>query len=189
MAYTPDSTPGLESQKIGIANKIIAGLENQPGLDVLPATAALPRILTGIWRMTGYKFKMIGHGRMRETFDICAQSGDSIGLVLKLGSKQATARDIALTLMFPEDRAKIYAATDYGVVADYVSTVIGFDDPRTKTEDFEKWSEQMNARYIGLTNGDIGFIGARPVIFGSSTRVIRHDAKIGTSSTQQTRTV
>lgn len=189
MAYTPESTPSLESQKFGVAKKIITALESQAGLDVLPAQAALPRILTGVWKLSGYKFKLLGHGRMRFVFDIVGQSGDSIGLVLKLGCKQATSRDIALTLVYPEDRAKIYGASEYGVVVEKVDCIKQVSDPRIETPEFKARVIEFADRYIGVSYEDVGYIGDRIVMIGSSTRVIKKDAKIGTSSTQQIRTV
>lgn len=189
MAYTPTSTPSLDSMRRSIAAKIIKALESQPGIDVLPANSALPRILTGIFKLTGIKFKHIGHGRMREVFDIVLPDGSDLGIVLKLGNKQATARDIALTLVYPEDRASIYGATDYAVVVDRVECIDRISDPRIQTPEFVARAEEFASRYLGVTYADTGYIGDRIVMIGSSTRVIKHDEKQATSSTQQVRTV
>lgn len=171
------------------ARAVINALECQAGLDVLPAQAALPRILTGVWKLSGYKFTLIGHGRMRDVFDIVAQSGDSIGLVLKLGSKQATARDIALTLAFPDDRAQIYAATEYGVVAERVDFITQVSDPRIQTPEFKERMAALEARYIGLSYSDLGYVNDKIVVIGSSTRVLKKDAAVKGSASQQIRTV
>src|SRR5271157_3624185 len=137
MAYTPDSMPSLASQRQHVAEDILNALACQPGVDVIPAASAMPRLLDGVYKRTQNQFTHIGHGRHREVFDIL-MAGERLGLVLKLGNKQSTARDIALTLAFPEDWAKIYGAFDYGVISEHASMVTGFDDPRIKTEEFKK---------------------------------------------------
>jgi len=164
-------TPGYVRRK-EIAAKVINALERQAGLDTLPAQVSMARILTGVFKLTGVKFKPLGHGRMRWTFDVVSP-GEDLGIVLKLGSKQATARDIALTLAFPEDRAQIYAATEYGVVAERV-------EPRARIfhtdEEFDNFiAERFQGRYIGVGLDDLGQIGDRIVMIGSSTRVIKKD--------------
>lgn len=168
------------------ARDIIAALECQSGLDTLPAQASLPRILTGIFKITGHKFKLVGHGRMRDVFDVLSPDGEDLSLVLKLGNKQATARDIALTLAFPDDRAQIYAATEYGVVAERVG-------PRTcvflTDEEYDAFiAERFQGRYIGVGLDDLGQIGDRIVLIGSSTRVVKKDAAVKGSASQQIRT-
>jgi hypothetical protein len=191
MAYTPASNESglhtLLNRRIAAAKAIIAALERQAGLDTLPAQVAMARILTGVFKLTGVKFKPLGHGRMRWTFDVVSP-GEDLGIVLKLGSKQATARDIALTLAFPEDRAQIYAATEHGVVAERVDVIAQVSDPRIDTEAFKARSAQFAERYIGVQYEDVGFIGDRIVMVGSSTRVIKKDAANPTSSTRQIRT-
>ena len=171
-----------------VAAAVIHALECQAGIDVLPAAAALPRILTGIFKMTGFKFKHIGHGRMRDVFDIVS-SHEDLGLALKLGSKQATARDIALTLVYPEDRARIYAATEYGVVVERVDCIEKISDPRITTPEYTARGEEFAKRYIGVSYADTGYIGDRIVMIGSSTRVIKQDALKPGSASQQIRTV
>jgi len=177
-----------ETRRKQVAAAVIRALESQSGIDVLPAAVALPRILTGIFKMTGFKFTHIGHGRMRDVFDIVAP-GEDLSLVLKLGSKQATARDIALTLVYPEDRAQIYAATDYGIVVERVDCINKISDPRIQTPEYLARGEEFAKRYVGVSYADTGYIGDRIVMIGSSTRVIKHDEKNATSSTQQIRTV
>jgi hypothetical protein len=177
----------MDARRREIAAKVVNALESQAGLDTLPAQVAMARILTGVFKKTGVKFKPFGHGRMRWTFDIVAP-GEDLGIVLKLGSKQATARDIALTLAFPDDRAQIYAATEYGVVAERVDVIAQVSDPRIDTPQFQARAEQFAERYIGVQYEDVGYIGDRIVMIGSSTRVIKKDAHNPTSSTQQIRT-
>lgn len=169
------------------AAAVITALERQSGIDVLPAQAALPRILTGVFKLTGFKFKHLGHGRERETFDITSPTGEDLGLVLKLGSKLSNARDIRLTLVYPEDRAKIYAVTDYGVVVERVDCITKISDPRLQTPEFKARAAEFEKRYIGVTYTDLGFIGDRIVMVGSSTRVLKQDALSPSSSTQQWR--
>jgi hypothetical protein len=179
-----------ETKRKQAATAVIHALESQSGIDVLPAQAALPRILTGIFKMTGFKFTLVGHGRMRDVFNIVSPPPhEDLGLVLKLGSKQATARDIALTLAYPDDRARIYAATDYGVVVERVDCISQISDPRITTPEYMARGEEFTKRYIGVSYADTGYVGDRIVMVGSSTRVIKHDEKSATSSTQQVRTV
>ncbi len=188
MAYEPAALEsGIQTHRAKIAKEVVYALECQAGLDTLPAQVAMARILTGVFKKTGVKFKLIGHGRMRWTFDII-EPGIDLGMVLKLGSKQATARDIALTLAFPDDRAQMYAATEYGVVAERVDVITQVSDSRIDTKAFKERSEQFAERYIGVQYEDVGYIGNRIVMIGSSTRVIKKDAKNPTSSTQQIRT-
>jgi hypothetical protein len=196
MAYTSTSNEsGLQTllnRRLAAAAKIVAALECQSGLDMIPAQAALPRILTGVFKKSGYKFKHVGHGRMRDVFEVVS-SDESLNLVLKLGNKQATARDIALTLAFPDDRAQIYAATEYGVVAERVDCITKISDPRLQTEAFKKRIEQFAERYIGVSYEDVGYINgntvadlaSRIVVIGSSTRVIKKDAAVKGSASQQ----
>lgn len=121
---------------------------------------------------------------MRDVFEVVS-SDEYLNLVLKLGNKQATARDIALTLAFPDDRAQIYAATEYGVVAERVDCITKISDPRLQTEAFKKRIEQFAERYIGVSYEDVGYINgntvadpaSRIVVIGSSTRVIKKDAE------------
>ena len=176
-----------ESYRIVVATAVIKALESQSGLDTLPAQVSMARILTGVFKKTGVKFMPLGHGRMRWTFDVVFGCVD-LGIVLKLGSKQATARDIALTLAFPDDRAHIYAATEYGVVAERVDVITQVSDPRIDTEAFKSRSEQFAERYIGVQYEDVGFIGDRIVMVGSSTRVIKKDEAVKGSASQQIRT-
>lgn len=168
------------------ATAVINALERQAGQDVLPAEAALSRILNGVFKLSGFKFHYLAHGRMRYTFDIVSPHED-LGLVLKLGNKQATARDIALTLAYPDDRATIFAASDYGVVAERVDAIKKISDPRLLTPEFEARVKVFNARYIGVSYEDCGFIGNRIVMIGSSTRVIKQDALVKGSASQQWR--
>jgi hypothetical protein len=180
----------MADESARIATTVIQALECQAGLDTLPAAAALGRILTGVFKKTGLKFTQIGHGRMRDVFAIVVPNSDlDLGLVLKLGNKQATARDIALTLAYPEDRANIYAASDYGVVADRVSCIENLNDPRLQTEVFKARVVELEKRYIGVTVGDLGYIGERIVMIGSTTRVIKVDDLVKASASQQRRTV
>jgi len=199
MAYTPipnECGPFLLNRRLEVAYGIIRALECQSGLDTLPAQAALPRILNGVFKRTGFKFKMIGHGRMRDVFDVVSTKYDVIirnendlSLVLKLGNKQATVRDIALTLAYPEDRAKIFAASDYGLVAEKVDMIRNLDDPRIKTPEFKARFEDLGTRYVGLTTQDLGFTeDGHIVIVGSSTRVLKVDAAMKGSASQQIRT-
>lgn len=188
MAYTPAGDPIRDNKRLVTANKIIVALERQAGLDTLPAQVSMARILTGVFKLTGVKFKPIGHGRMRWTFDVVTP-GEDLGIVLKLGSKQATARDIALSLAFPDDRAQIYAATEYGVVAERVDFINDVADPRIQTPEFKERMTALEARYVGLSYQDLGYVRDQIVVIGSSTRVIKKDAANPTSSTQQIRTV
>jgi hypothetical protein len=185
MAYEPGSTDYFRVRQQKAATAIIAALNCQAGLDVLPAQAALPRILNGVFKITGYKFKLIGHGRMRDAFEVI--SDEDLSLVLKLGSKQATARDIALTLAYPEDRAAIFAASDYGVVAERVDCITKISDPRLETPEFKACTQRFAERYVGVSYEDLGFIGPRIVMIGSSTRVIKQDALVKGSASQQRR--
>ena len=183
MAYTPNIM-NLHERRVAIAYRVVNALECQAGLDTLPAQVSMARILTGVFKKTGVKFKPIGHGRMRWTFDVVSP-GEDLGIVLKLGSKQATARDIALTLAFPDDRAQIYAATEYGVVAERVG-------PRTRVfltdEEYDAFiAERFQGRYIGVGLDDLGQIGDRIVMIGSSTRVVKKDTAVKGSASQQIR--
>ena len=183
MAYTPGTTP--QDRRVLVARSVVNALECQAGLDTLPAQVSMARILTGVFKKTGVKFKPLGHGRMRWTFDFVTP-GEDLGIVLKLGSKQATARDIALTLAFPEDRAQIFAATEYGVVAERVGpcTRVFLTD-----EEYDAFiAERFQGRYIGVGLGDLGQIGDRIVMIGSSTRVVKKDAAVKGSASQQIRT-
>jgi hypothetical protein len=169
------------------ATAIVQALESQPGIDVLPAQSALPRVLTGIWKRTGFEFKHIGHGRMRDAFEVVSKDNADLSLVLKVGGKQATARDIALTLVYPEDRAKIYAASEYAVVSERVER---FTQVFKSDEEYAALiAQRFSGRYIGVAPEDLGMIGDRIVMVGSSTRVVKQDAKNPTSSTRQTRTM
>jgi hypothetical protein len=178
----------MDARRREVAAQVIKALERQSGLDTLPAQVAMARILTGVFKLTGVKFKPLGHGRMRWTFDVISPDED-LGIVLKLGSKQATARDIALTLAFPDDRAQIYAATEYGVVAERVDFITQVSDPRIQTEEFKVRMTALEARYIGLSYEDLGYVRDKIVVIGSSTRVIKKDAAVKGSASQQTRTV
>ena len=183
--YNPSGDIATELRRKTVATAVIGALESQSGLDTLPAQVSMARILTGVFKKTGVKFKPLGHGRMRWTFDFVTP-GEDLGIVLKLGSKQATARDIALTLAFPEDRAQIFAVTEYGVVAERVG-------PCTRVfvtdAEFDVFiAERFQGRYIGVGLGDLGQIGDRIVMIGSSTRVIKKDAAVKGSASQQIRT-
>lgn len=151
------------------ACKIVQALASQPGIDVMPAAAALPRFLNAVYARTGYKFKHIGHGRHREVFEIVHP--DNLGLVLKVGNKQSNSREIAMTVAFPEDWAKIYDTFDYGVVSERANMISSLDDPRMLTPEFKARVEKFNERYIALSQADLGFVGDRIVIVGSSIRV------------------
>jgi hypothetical protein len=170
----------MEDIRKAAAQQLVSVFASLPGIDVLPA--AFPRFLTAVYQRTGLKFTHIGHGRHREVFDVTnglnVFEPQDLGLVLKIGNRQSNTREIALTLMYPEDWAKIYATFDYGVVSERASMVTGFDDPRTKTPEFVARIEDLNSRYIGLKNEDVGFVGDRIITVGSSTRVIRKDAGI-----------
>jgi hypothetical protein len=192
MAYTPTSNESgpqtLLNRRLAAAKAIIAALDRQAGLDTLPAQVTLPRVLTGIFKLTGFKFEHIGHGRMRDTFAVVS-ADTSLGLVLKLGSKQATARDIALTLAYPDDRAALFAASEYGVVAERVDPITKISDPRLNTPEFIERTKQFAERYIEVGYDDVGYIGDRIVLIGSSTRVKRIDAAVKGSASQQIRAV
>ena len=175
-----------ELTRRSIATKIIEALQRQSGIDVVPAAAAMGRILTGVFKLTGCKFKFIGHGRHRDAFDIVSPEGDP-SLVLKLGNKVSNAREIAMSLKYPEDWAKIYAAFDYGVVAERVEIVTQISDPRIQTPEFQARAEELNKRYLDVDYNSLGYIGDRLVMVGSSTRVIKQDALSSSSSTQQWR--
>jgi hypothetical protein len=190
MAYTPapleSGTQTLLNRRLAAGKAIITALERQSGLDTLPAQITLPRVLTGIFKLTGFKFEQIGHGRMRDTFAVVS-ADESLNLVLKLGSKQATARDIALTLAYPEDRAALFAASEYGVVAERVSP---FTRKFLARDEFDELIlSRFGKRYVGIAPEDLGMIGDRIVMIGSSTRVIKQDAAVKGSASQQTRTV
>ena len=187
MAYTPTSNEsGIHTHRSKTAKAVVTALESQSGLDTLPAQVSMARILTGVFKKTGVKFKPLGHGRMRWTFDIVSP-GEDLGIVLKLGSKQATARDIALTLAFPDDRAQIYAATEYGVVAERVEFIMNIGDPRIQTPEFKARMEDLHERYIELSYTDLGYVRDKIVMIGSSTRVKRTDTAVKGSASQQIR--
>jgi hypothetical protein len=175
-----------EPTRIRIATNVVEALQRQSGIDVVPAAAAMGRILTGVFRLTGCKFTQIGHGRHRDIFDIISPEGDP-SLALKLGNKVSNAREVALSLKYPEDWAKIYAAFDYGVVAERVETVKQISDKRLQTPEFQARAEELNKRYIAIDYNDIGYVGDRMVLIGSSVRVINQDAVNPRSSTQQWR--
>jgi len=171
MAYTPDAVQSgtkLEESRLYNAKLVIETLANLSGTDVLPA--CFDRFTDKVAKKTGLELLYLGRGRYRVILDIVHPEME-LGLVLKVGNQQSIARDIALTLKYPEDRAKMYAAFGYGVVAERVSTVTGVDDPRLKTPEFEARMAQLNERYLGLVNEDIGFVDDRIVIIGSSTRL------------------
>jgi hypothetical protein len=165
-----------ESSRLKIAIDVILALGCQAGVDVVPAASG--RILTGVYKLTGYKFKQIGHGRSRDVFDIVLPEGDP-ELVLKLGSIQSNARERWLTEKYPEDWAKIYVYGSYGVVSERAAMIDSLDDERTMTAQFKKRMEEFNSRYINLNLNEIGFIGDRIVTVGSSTRIRQQDANGG----------
>lgn len=178
-----------EIRRKEIATAILSALESQAGLDTLPARAAVARILAGVGKATSARFKWLGAGRSRTCLEIEWPGADR-DLVLILANKPSIARDIVITLAYPEDRAKLYGASDYAVIAEKAEMVHGFDDPRIKTEEFAKRADELNARYIGLSNADIGFIGDKVVVIGSSIRIIKKDAVInGRCASQQQRAV
>ena len=183
--YNPSGDIATELRRKTVATAVIGALECQAGLDTLPAQVSMARILTGVFKKTGVKFKPLGHGRMRWTFDVVSP-GEDLGIVLKLGSKQATARDIALTLAFPDDRAQIYAATEYGVVAERVGPITRVFYSVAEFEAFV--AERFLGRYIGVNLSDLGMSGDRVVMIGSSTRVVKKDAAVKGSASQQIRT-
>jgi hypothetical protein len=175
MVYTPASlVSGSTPARMRIANEILTALNNLPGTDVLPA--AFPRFLTGVYKKTGYKFTHIGHGRHREVFMVNSKAGEAdYGIVLKIGNKQSTAREIALTLAFPEDWAQIYGATHNALVAEYVSPT-GKETPEEKAHLVDRLNE-LATRYINPSQRDVGYTDTgRIVLMGSSIRVIRHEA-------------
>jgi hypothetical protein len=175
-----------EPTRIRIATNVVEALQRQSGIDVVPAAAAMGRILTGVFRLTGCKFTQIGHGRHRDIFDIISPEGDP-SLALKLGNKVSNAREVALSLKYPEDWAKIYAAFDYGVVAERVEIVTQISDPRIQTPEFQARAEELNKRYLDVDYNSLGYIGDRLVMVVSSIRVIKQDALSSSSSTQQWR--
>ena len=61
-------------------------------------------------------------------------------------------------------------------------------DPRLQTPEFQARAEELNKRYIAIDYNDIGYVGDRMVLIGSSVRVINQDAVNPRSSTQQWRT-
>jgi hypothetical protein len=186
MAYTPTSVPPI---RIKVAHEVIVALGNQPGTDVLPAS--LSRFMTAVCRKTGYRFSLIGHGRHRDVMSISRpEVPEGYGLVLKVGNKQSNMREIKLTLLHPDDWAKIYDAFDYGLVAEQVDMIRNLDDPRIKTPEFKARFEDLGTRYVGLTTQDLGFTeDGRIVIVGSSARVLKVDAVVKGSASQQIRAV
>jgi hypothetical protein len=169
MAYTPDSA--LEESRLYNAKLVIQTLANLPGTDVLPAN--FDTFANKVSKKIGLEFLYLGRGRYRVILDIVHPEID-LGLVLKIGNQQSISRDIALSMKFPEDRPKLYAAFGYGLVAERVSTVTGVDDGRLKTPEFAARIAKLNERYIGLLNEDIGFADDRIVVIGSSTRLVNN---------------
>lgn len=156
----------LEIERQVAAKRIVGSLKSQPGVDTI--LAATNRFLSVVHAHTGYDFKMVGKGRSRYVYAIFHPEFD-LGLVLKIGNKVSNDRETVFTLGFPEDWAKIYATFDFGMVSERVSMVEGFDDPRITTNEFKARIEALTKRYEAIK--DVGFIGDRIVLVGSSVRL------------------
>lgn len=166
---------GLQDQQVIAVKDILCSLESQAGLDTLPARVSLIRILNAVHKQTGYQFKFLAQGRHRAVFDIVSPHAD-LGLVLKVGNKQSNARELALSFKYPEDWAHIFGAFDYGIIAERVGTIDKISDPRIQTPEFQARAEELAKRYLDVTYRDIGYVGERIVLIGSSIRVLSKDA-------------
>ena len=160
----------LELERQRVAALIIKNLHCQAGIDVVPA--GVGRFLTYVYHKTGFKFSHIGHGRHHDVFDIVMPDASQLGIVLKLGNKVSIQSELDWAAKFPEDWAKVYASFDFGLVCEKVR-FIGVDDDPDQLElgDFLVRVKELALRYSSATHDDIGLIGDRVVITGSSQRL------------------
>lgn len=158
----------LEAARQRAADQIISVLARQPGIDVVPAGAG--RFLSAVYLKTGFKFSCVGHGRHHDVFDIMDQSGNWPGIVLKLGNRPSVLAEVQFATDYPDDWAHVYASFDYGLVCERVG-FIGPDDLQAKSENFVRRTAELAQRYASATLADIGLVGDRVVITGSSQRL------------------
>jgi len=156
----------VEIERQLAAKRVVHFLENQAGIDLLPAAAS--RFLTVVHANTGYYFRMIGKGRSRYVYEIIQPDFD-LGLVLKLGNKLSNEREREFTRRYPEDWARIYGWFDYATISERASMVAGFDDPRILPKEFQARVAELAKRYEAIS--DVGFIDERIVLVGSSVRL------------------
>jgi len=160
----------LELERRQAAALIVKHLACQAGIDVVPA--GVGRFLTYVYHYTGFKFEQIGHGRHHDVFDIVSPHGGRLGIVLKLGNRPSIQAELKFVAEFPQDWAKVYDSFDFGLVCEKIA-LVGSDDGLTKDPEFRQRLAELADRYSSVTLDDIGLIGDRVVITGSSQRVKR----------------